>query len=310
MRGMARNLPELQPMTLIHRPAPSERTTSDHRAPKSGMMPMVHASLRSSRHSQANRRQARAMAWKWAASRWPRLVPAQGEIDADHMERALPGQALLVSTSQDGRSWTLSVAHGERHGSRTWATEAIVSDTGSADRLTVRTACSDLGQLPPVVAPPRLLGTWVERLDLDDAGLPVLAEPRIVNHPTQLEAFFEQVLSRGRQLPVIALASRPRSQFYGIDPRALAQAVRGIAHVTCIPAAMAPEVARTLGEPFGVAHGAARLFAAGFHPDDAAREHPLLRSPRADPADPESAPGSFRKTVCRVACALSVRART
>lgn len=271
-------------------------------------MPVVHASLRSSRHSQANRRQARALAWKWAASRWPRLVPAQGAIDADNMERALPGQALLVSTSPDGRSWTLAVAHGERQGSRTWATEATVSDAGSADMLTVRTACSDVGQLPPVVAPPQLLGAWVERLDLDDAGLPVLAEPRIISHPMQLDAFFEQVLSNERQLPVIALASRPRSQYYGIDPRALAQAVRGIAHVTCIPAAMAPEVARTLGDHFGVTHGAARLFAAGFHRSDAAREHPLLRAPRADSSDAASAPGAFRKTVCRVACALSVRA--
>ena len=272
------------------------------------MLPVVHASLRSARHSQANRRQARALAWKWAASRWPRLVPAQGELDADHMERALPGQALLVSTSPDGHTWTLAVAHGERQGQRTWTTEATVRDADGADVLSVRTACSDVGHAPPVIAPPRLLGSWVERLDLDDAGMPVLAEPRVVSHPSQLDAFFEQVLSRQRRLPVIALTSRPRSQHYGVDPRALAQAVRGMAHVTCIPAAMAPEVARTLGSAFGVTHGAARIFAAGFQRGADERDHPLLRGRREAAEDGEADAGVFRKTVCRTVCAMSVRA--
>ena len=282
-------------------------TDWDRKPPSERLLTVVNASLRSARHSQANRDHARELAWRWVASKWPRLVPCASELEATHLERAFPGQALLATTSPDGKCWTLAIAHGERHGQRTWTTKASVTDTGSADLVAVRTACSDLGHAPPVVAPPKVLANWVERLELDDAGLAVTGEPRLVGHPDQLETFFTQVLSRQRSLPVIALTNKARSQHYGVDPRGLAEAVRGLAHVTCISSELAPVVARTLGQGFAIAHGSARIYSAGFHPEAAVQDHPLMRPVRPGGEPTTEDPGAFRRALCRKICAMSVR---
>ncbi len=293
----------------MHLPAPLSRTRTEWDRKPSGerQLTVVNTALRSTRHSSANRHHARELAWRWVASKWPRLVPSTADMEAPHLERAFPGQALLASTSPDGKRWTLAIAHGERQGNRTWTTEASVTDTGSADLLAVRTACSDLGHAPPVVAPPKVLVAWVERLELDDAGYAVTGEPRLVSHPNQLETFFTQVLSRQRALPVIALTNKARSQHFGVDPRGLAEAVRGVAHVTCIASELAPLVAQTLGRNFTVAHGAARIYAAGFSLDAGAPDHPLLRPLAGSSAAPAEDPGAFRRALCRKVCALGVR---
>ena len=151
------------------------------------------------------------------------------------------------------------------------------------------------------------LAAWVERMELDDAGYAVTGEPRLVTHPDQLETFFTQVLSRQRALPVIALTNKARSQHFGVDPRGLAEAVRGVAHVACIAAELSPLVAQTLGRNFTVAHGAARIYAAGFHLDAGAPDHPLLRPLAGSSAAPAEDPGAFRRALCRKVCALGVR---
>ena len=289
-------------------PLSRTRTDWDRKPSADRLLTVVSASLRSTRHSPANRYHARELAWRWVATKWPRLVPSASEMEAPHLERAFPGQALLASTSPDGKRWTLAIAHGERQGQRTWTTEASVTDTGSEDLVAVRTACSDLGHAPPVVAPPKILANWVERLELDDAGLAVTGEPRLVSHSDQLETFFAQVLSRQRALPVIALTNKARSQHYGVDPRGLAEAVRGLAHVTCISSELAPMVARKWGQGFAIAHGTARIYSAGFHLEAAAQDHPLMRPARPNGEPSTEDPGAFRRALCRKICAMSVRA--
>ncbi|MGS0757813.1 hypothetical protein ACVBEH_25990, partial [Roseateles sp. GG27B] len=119
------------------------------------------------------------------------------------------------------------MAHSERDGARTWMTRVLVAEDGDADVMGLQTSCTDLPFAPLVVAPPRLLGLWVERLQLEDGGLAVLGEPREVSDDDQLDAFCRHVMSERRTLPIIALANSPHSRFYGVDPRGLAEAVRG-----------------------------------------------------------------------------------
>lgn len=266
---------------------------------------VVHCTLRSPAHPSRNRRLAQELVWDWVRAKWPRLVPSLGDMERGHFERALPGQALTVSTSGDGAVWTLAVAHEERGGARTWMTRAQVADAGDAYVLGLQTSCSDPIHAPMVVAPPRLLGAWVERLELEDGGVAVLGDARHVTDAAQLEAFLVHVSSDRRSLPVIALANKPGSRFYGVDPRGLAEAVRGLAHVACLTPELAAQVAGRLGDPFGVVPGAARIYAPHFRATDAPQQHPLVRD--NTPAGANE-PGAFRRLLCRQICALSARA--
>ena len=284
----------------------SSRSRSTTPTAKPGVRNVVRSALRSAQHSPTNRRHARELAWEWVSAKWPRLMPSPTEMDNAHYERSLPGQQLIVSTSGDGAVWTLTVAHNERGGARTWITRATVTDTGDADVMALQTSCSDVPNAPLLVAPPKLLGAWVERLELQDGGLAVLGEARDITDASQLEAFCKHVLSSERQLPVIALTTSPRSRFYGVDPRGLAEAVRGLAHVACLAPDLASEVVLRFGKDFGLVHGAARIYAAGFNPDAFVQDHPLIRDTSLRATDP----GAFRRLLCQKICALSVSPRT
>ena len=134
----------------------------------------------------------------------------------------------------------------------------------------------------------------------------MLGEARDVHDAAQLEAFCKHVLSSERHLPVIALTTSARSRFYGVDPRGLAEAVRGLAHVACLAPEVASEVVMRFGKDFGLVHGAARIYAAGFNPDALPQDHPLIRDTSVRAKDP----GAFRRLLCQKVCALSVSPRT
>ena len=273
------------------------------------VQPVVRSTLRSAVHSHKNRRRAQQLVWEWVGAKWPRLVPPAAVMESGHVRRAWPGQELGVSTSDDGSVWTLSVLHIERGGTRTWMTSAQVADTGETDMLDIQTACSDLANSRPTVAPPRLLGGWVEGLELEDGGVAVQSLPREVNDEAQLAAFCGHVLSPGRRLPVIALANRRNSRYYGVDPGGLAQAVSGLAHVACIAPEMSAGVTEALGRGFGVVPGAARIYTPGFGADPALAHHPLFRNSFTTGQDQAADAGAFRRLLCREVCALSVRMR-
>ncbi len=272
---------------------------------------VVRSSLRSAVRSPANRRRAQGLVWEWVGAKWPKLMPSPLDMERSHLERSVAGQALMVSTSGDGAVWTLSVANSERNGPRTWMTQARVMDAGDTDMVDLQTSCTRVPDAPLVVAPPRLLSDWVERLEFEDAGLPVLGTPRDVFEEWQRDAFCEHVRSPQRTLPVIALVSRPNSRYYGVDPRGLAEAVSGLAHVACFSRQMAAGLTDLLGPGLGLVHGAARIYAPAFNapgmsasPDTV--DHPLVRelTPQGDSQAQD--PGAFRRQLVRKILAMGV----
>ncbi len=269
---------------------------------------VVRVALRSQRHSDANRQRARELAWQWVAAKWPRLMPSPDQMEMARFSHAAGGQQIAMSRAADHSSWSLAVAFDEKNGARTWLTEVEVADGGNADVLRLQTSCTDGVDAPLVVAPPRLLGSWVERMELEDGPFAVLGEPREVNDEARLKGFLALVLSAQRTLPVIALANRPETRFYGVDPRALATAVQGLAHVICLDASMAPEVADRLGPRLGVVPGAARIYSANVPVQENAHNHPLVRNTQAIGKAQHTA-GAFRRMLCQRICALSVRER-
>lgn len=291
---------------LLFMPALSDRNhiRSPHDNP--AVRDVVRVALASRRHSDANRHRARELAWQWVAAKWPKLVPSQEQMERLQYAHALPGQQIVMSRSADHDSWSLTVAFDERNGVRTWVTQVDVADDGDADVLRLKTSCTDVADAPLVVAPPRLLGSWVERMALEDGPFAVLGEPREVHDETQLQGFLAHVASPLRTLPVIALANLPQTRFYGVDPRGLATAVRGLAHVTCLDPAIAAEVAGQLGHRLGIVPGAARIYSARTALVASAHDHPLVRNTRAVGHTQDSA-GAFRRQLCQKICALSVR---
>jgi hypothetical protein len=268
---------------------------------------LVRTALRSTTYSQRNRSLAQELVWRWVAAKWPGLMPLTSDLQASHIERLLPGRKLSVSTSGDGSVWTLEVAYSERDRMRSWITKAQVADTGEADVMGLQTSCFDRDTVPPpVVAPPSLLGAWVERLDFEDGGVAVLGEPRMVGDQEQLQAFCDHVLSDKRALPIIALANKPNSRYYGVDPRGLAEAVRGLAHVACLAPDLASDVTRRFGKTLSPVQGAARIYAPGFTATASPKENPLIRDPAAHSTQLDQGAGGFRRSICRRVCAMSV----
>ena len=270
----------------------------------------VRAVLTSQAHSDANRRRAKEIVWRWVGARWPRLVPLPSAMNKSHIECNLPGLRLLVSKSKDASAWMLEVAQDERGSHRTWITQAVVADTGAADMVAVQTSCSDLASAPQI-APPRLLGAWVERLELDDAGVPVSTEPRSVQEGGELDAFVDHLFLPERRLPIVALSNKRNSRFYGVDPRGLAEAVRGLAHVACLTPEAVDALAERVGRQLAPVAGAARIYLPGFTAGAGVGEHPLVRAPARRPVEGEAAgahAAAFRKLLLLRLCAISARA--
>lgn len=288
-------------MPLSHsRENPSSATTMP-----ATIRPVVYAQLRGARRADATGRIARDLAWQWVASKWPRLLPSAAGMESEHYARSAPGQKLVAASRPDS-GWSLTVAYDERHGARTWITQVQIGQVDGLPLLSLQTGCTADVDAPLVVAPPRLLGSWVERLDLVDGPVGVIGEPRTVNHPEQLAHFLAHVASPARRLPIIALANRPGTRFFGVDPAGLATAVRGLAHVACLAPEVSAELAAQLGPHLGVVPGAARIYGAGVPIAASSRNHPLVRNHHAGGSSPANA-GAFRRQLCQRICALSVR---
>ena len=267
---------------------------------------VVRCALRSRHHSHENRRHAKDLVWRWVGTKWPQLMPTAAELERSHFERRLPGRRLSLATSGDGSVWSVEVAYSEKHGSRTWTTRAVVADTGVADVLGLQTACSGPAAGPLVIAPPKLLGSWVERLALEDGGIDVVGEPRMVDTPEQLASFCDHVLSGQRGLPVIALANKPNSRYYWVDPRGVSEAVRGIAHVVCLTPELAASAGDRLGPKLVPLPGVPRIYAPHFSPAASPKDHPLVRPPAVAPESMVEDPGALRRLLCQRVCAISV----
>lgn len=291
---------QVDPMPLSPIPVAQSATATPRE-----IRPVVHARLRANHAAQETCRVARDLAWQWVASKWPRLLPSTADMAAHHCARNAPGQ-WLVADGQDGAGWTMTVGFDERHGGRSWVTRVEIGQDAGLPLLALQTGCTAPEKAPLTVAPPRLLGSWVERLDLVDGPVAVISEPRAVGNPRQLEHFLAHVAAPARTLPIIALTNRPNTRFFGVDPAGLAMAVRGLAHVACLSPEVADELAARLGPHLGVVPGAARIYGAGAPITASSGHHPLVRHHHS--GDNASAhAGAFRRQLCQRICALSVR---
>jgi len=273
---------------------------------------VVRASLKCSTHSSANRRHAQLLVCKWVRAKWPRLATAAVDMDRGKSECSVPGQALSVLGETGSPSWTLSIASTEPKGDRVWMTTAKVAEVGDTDVMDVHTSCTDSTGSPLVVAPPSLLRLWVRDLDLDDGGVPIIGERRVVEDRQQAEGFCDHVRSETRTLPIIALVPpSPGSNYYGVDPAQLAETLSGLAHVACIGSPMLAEVAERLGPDLAPVAGAARIYEPHSN-DSYPNSRPidrqsLIRQPRRAGAGSVDA-GVLKRALIQRACALSADA--
>lgn len=289
------------PFPNRHEPLPVTAASSPPRT-------VVSARLQSAQRADATARIARELAWQWVAGKWPRLLPPASGMESAHYARSAPGQKLVAS-STDGGGWSMAVAYDERHGARSWVTQVQIGQAEGVTLLSLQTGCTAEPDAPLVVAPPRLLGSWVERLQLVDGPVAVISEPRSVGNPEQLAHFLAHVAATTRTLPIIALTNRPGTRFFGVDPAGLALAVRGLAHVACLSPEVAAELAMRLGPRLGVVPGAARIYGAGVPVTASSYSHPLVRNHHLGGGGAPADAGAFRRHLCQRICALSAGTR-
>ena len=283
--------------------------THDNRMALTGtpvLRAVMRSSLRCTTPSLSNRQRAKELAWRWVGTKWPRLVPSSDERDGVAVERAAPGQELMTTASGDGRTWTLSLAHTSDRGGRTWLIDIEVADADGSDVLRVQTSWTGDADGPLVVAPPRLMRLWVENLDIDDAGVAVTGDPHSIEDREHAQAFHGHVLSGARTLPIIALSHGAHSRYYGVDPRALAEALSGLAHVVCLSPAVASLVSERLGKALAPDSGAARIYAPGFDMADSPDDHPLIKAVELRVGQARKDPGALRRLLVQRVCGLSV----
>ncbi len=275
--------------------------------------PVLRTVLAAKASSIAQRRLAQDLVWHWVGTKWPRLLQAVPDRERPSLKVEAAGAELRVDSPGLG-SWCLSVAHRERNGGRTWCTQAGMSveptAAGEVNVFSVQTACTPLDQPPPVLALPGVLPLWLGRLDLDDDGCAVQGQALEVAEDDQRDAFFQHVLSPRRTLPILVLSHQPRSFHFGVDPKALALAVGGLAHVACLTSAIRADVARRWGADLAPVPGAARLYRPGFTPDNNARPEcaPLWRDPRPAGTARSTDPGAYRRWLVQKVCETSVSA--
>lgn len=277
--------------------------------PSSSAGPVIRAVLTSRTHSLGNRRLAKNIVWRWVSSRWPLLVPTASTMERSHIESGLPNRQLSVTTSDDGSVWILKVSIQERETAPIWTTRAMVADSGSTDVVAVQTSCSNISAAP-VVAPPALLSTWVDRLQLQDGVMPVLAQPRLVLDESHAEELMASVSSAARKLPVLLLAAKGDSKFYGADPRVLAQSVAGLAHVACLAAPALRAWVRMCGRACSPVPGAVRIYLPGFAPGAGTlngRPTSFAVGPAPIKTETDKAQANnFRPKLRQILCGLSV----
>ncbi len=218
-----------------------------------------------------------------------------------------PGQALSVIGEAGSASWTVSIASTDPKSGRAWMTSVEVTDAGDADVMDIQTSCTDRPGVPLVVAPPSVLRLLVRNLDLDDGGVPIIGEARAVDDREQAQGFCEHVRSSTRTLPIIALASKPDSNYYGVDPAHLAEALSGLAHVACVGSPVLAEVAKLLDPGIAPVAGAAQIYEPPFNALTPKDRHSLVRqSRRAGTGSIDG--GHLKRMLIQRACAMSAGA--
>lgn len=268
---------------------------------------MVSSTLKSRVHSAANRQRAQQLAWRWIRDRWPRLAHGVADPAGGRMERFHAGARLTVLSEDRAASWIAEITDIARD-SRPWRTRVAIMDGPDVDILMIQAACVQTLATPAKVAPPRLLAAWAEGLEIHDAAEPAFGVPWSVDDEAGIERLLGHLLAEHRSLPVITLASKGTSRYFGVDPAALATAMQGMAHVVCVTQEARLGVSRRLGARLAPVQGAARIYAPGLREGDSAEHHPLVRPPGADQVAQDRATPSFRLAIIGSACAASVRA--
>lgn len=230
--------------------------------------------LASEEHSEENRQSARAVVLAWANEKWPGLIP-ENAADGSSFEYDQAGLRIAAQTTPDGRIWAFRSEHIDREASRTWVTEALVSDNGKADVFGIRNLCSTLSVDRIDSSSPRFLNDLLQNSRLVDGTARVTPVPQMVTDDASFTQFCELLFADTRNLPVVVLTQQGDDGDYTLDPYRFAKSVRGLAHVFCLPFAWTFRLTERVGKRLSVFDGAVRTYYPGLTDADDAFKHPV-----------------------------------
>lgn len=181
----------------------------------------------------------------------------------------VPDRGLLVDVE-----WTHPgvLAHQEY---RTLVTVAALPDVTVAVRGEVRDTRMRLAPVDADYGPPRLVRDLLADHPLIDAGLQVRPDPHLVGVDAA-RRLADSLLDPQRTLPVIHLSYNREAGRPLVDPRQLAHALTGIAHVTYSQYGLPDVTLRGRLGRLGTWGGAVRTYWPGMADDDEPWRHPLF----------------------------------
>lgn len=238
---------------------------------------VMQSFLASSKHTEANRTEARTRVLDWARGKWPGLIPPHA-YEGKAFEHDQAGLRIAATSNIDNTLWAFRSEHlgNDRNESRTWVTEALVADLGPTDAFGVRNSCSTLSGEEVPASSPRFLRDFIAHHSLVDGGVPVSAVPNFVEDMNSFTRFMALLLSPDRSLPIVVLTQLPHSTDYALDPIKLAKDTQGLAHVFCLPQAMTFGLSDHVGKTLSVFYGAVRTYYPRFSVESAPWQHHLV----------------------------------
>jgi len=220
-----------------------------------------------------------AKAVEWMRRNTTAPLPVDAGIGAP-FEVDMPGTNSCRATrieAADGVVWAgrSDVRHPDRP-RREWRTEVFVMRRhGEPTRFGVQLTCITHGDGPAYTpSRPRFVREIIETLSAEADQWPIGQEPHVLD-ALELPGFVELLAHPRRRLPIVAI-SKDETGRSRVDPVQLLKFISGAAHVVVLSFDQCLELTRSLGKPFSVFRGAARLYMPGFDEDrDDPYRHPL-----------------------------------
>lgn len=225
--------------------------------------------LRTHGQSQGATRLAADAVLGWARTKWVDLVPSD-PIEARDFEHDQPGLEIGAVDLPERQLWGFRVEHPDSMvPGRTWLVEAVVASPGTGfDVLGVRSQCCSGGATEVPFSSPRFVRTWLEGLEVEDAGWRVDGSSALIASREEVAALIALLNDPQRELPVVVVTEFARSEFC-IDADRLAGRAPGLAHVVRLPVEGTLALTDALGRDRSVFKGAIRTYFPGFgQPDD------------------------------------------
>ncbi len=227
----------------------------------------------------------------WFAQKYPAELPPTAH-EGKSFELDQFGQQLIQCVAlPDRHLWSIRLVQPDAPfkerpavAGRSWMTEAVLLHDEAGLHFGVRVQCINTSytDAPIAYTRPRVVVDLARDIGLEDV-LPIQATPWMIQQEADVDALLSALSNPDRRIPIVIL-TQPGPQHAGrvvrdftLDEEDLAKRLLGLAHVVCLPTAMAYLWTERVGKVWSVYNGALRTYRPGLDFDqDSPYDHELV----------------------------------